>query len=160
MVQEIIKLYNDGLPCKQIAEKFKLHPSTIWRNLKKNNIALKPTNLSLVHRKYEINDKCFEKIDEPWKAYFLGWIWTDGCLSLRKGNGVIKLALAEKDKGILDYFNLQLYKGKKHLIYYKTSSNLIEGRLVKKSPSFCLSIYNKEIVNNLMNLGLVEKNHL
>ena len=52
-------------------------------------------------RIYTLNENYFEQIDTQEKAYFLGFLWADGC----NCNGVIHLVLQEKDKYILEKFN-------------------------------------------------------
>jgi hypothetical protein len=57
-------------------------------------------------RKYDINEHYFDKIDTQNKAYILGFIYADGCLSKNKSEVIIKLH--HKDENILNIFKYEM----------------------------------------------------
>ena len=95
--QEVITRYKNGESCQVIADSFKVTFHTISNILEKNNIARdnKYKNISL-------NENYFEKIDSSDKAYFLGFMLTDGNVSLNEN--IIRLSLSSKDEEILNIF--------------------------------------------------------
>jgi hypothetical protein len=54
-------------------------------------------------RKYNVNQFYFEEIDSPDKAYFLGWLASDGHINTKRNE--ISIALQEGDKEILEKLN-------------------------------------------------------
>ena len=95
--KEVITRYQQGESCQNIADSFNVTFNTISNILEKNNIARnnKYKNLNL-------DENYFEKIDRIDKAYFLGFMLTDGNVSVN-GN-IIRLSLSSKDKEILNIF--------------------------------------------------------
>jgi hypothetical protein len=56
----------------------------------------------MAKRKLSVNDAYFESIDTPQKAYWLGFIAADGCVSSTKN--AIVIALQQQDKCLLEQF--------------------------------------------------------
>ena len=64
-------------------------------------------------RKYTFNENYFENIDSQEKAYFLGFMYADGCVA--KKQNFSRITLQERDKEILEKFKILLnYKGSLH----------------------------------------------
>lgn len=95
--EEVITRYQQGESCQSIADSFKVAFHTISNILEKNNIVRnnKYKNLNL-------DENYFENIDRIDKAYFLGFMLTDGNISLKEH--IIRLALSSKDEEILNIF--------------------------------------------------------
>lgn len=98
-LEEIIELYNNGVPPVQIAEKFNCCTVNITRRLKKAGINFirdyskmrLPTRIN----KHKVNESFFDFIDNEAKAYFLGLMFSDGSVS--KNQFYLKL----KDEDII-----------------------------------------------------------
>lgn len=87
---------------------------------------------------YKLNEKYFEKIDTEEKAYILGFIYGDGCIT----NNRKTLAVSVKDLDVLDFIKDQLqYEGPIHL--YK-DRNLYSLRISRQS-----------LVSDLINWGVI-----
>ena len=88
-----------------------------------------------------INENIFEVIDTEEKAYWLGFLYADGCVNEK--NNRVELALQEKD------YN--------HIVKYKkflNSSHTIGVKIKdKKYKSYRLSFSNAKIKNDLIHLG-------
>ena len=97
-------------------------------------------------RKFKINQSFFKDINEPEKAYFLGWVYADGTNS---GEGLC-IRLQEGDVDILKKLN-KLIGSNKPLIYIDCS---------KKHPNwnnqYSLSLYSKKISQDLESIGCVK----
>lgn len=103
--ENIIELYNKGLNLAQIAEQLECSTSNISHRLKKLDIYYK-RDYSKVRRsrinRYKIDANFFESIDTEAKAYFLGLMYSDGCVS--KNQFYIKL----HDEDIIQKFKQEL----------------------------------------------------
>ena len=93
--KEVITRYQQGESCQNIADSFNVTFHTISNILEKNNI--------LRNNKYKnlnLDENYFEKIDRIDKAYFLGFMLTDGNVSSKEN--IIRLSLSSKDEEILN----------------------------------------------------------
>ena len=138
---ELYKKYNYNI----LHDKFGYSKTTITRILKKYNIN---TRSKGGVRKYSINEDYFEKIDTEEKAYFLGFLYSDG--NNYKKRNVVKINLQEKDKYILEKLSTFIYNDLKKLRFIR---NIRESH---QNLSY-LEITNKKISNDLIDLGCVPK---
>jgi intein-encoded DNA endonuclease-like protein len=93
----VIELYKNGAPINELSKKFSCRPQKIKQILQSNNICLRTIEES--HRKYAINESFFDVIDTEEKAYFLGFLYADGCN--HKDSNYISLSLKNDDREIL-----------------------------------------------------------
>jgi len=98
-VNQFVQLYNNGQSAIQLAKQFKLDLSTITYWLKKENVYLR--NKSERNTKYTLDKYYFEKINTEQKAYFLGLIASDGCVTDRNK---ILISLVESDGYLIEAF--------------------------------------------------------
>lgn len=98
--EQAIQLYKQGKQIKEICNMINLCDKTISKTLKENGIVIKtgPEYLRVHH----FNDSYFKSIDSPDKAYFLGLLYADGNVYLRRKR--VQIALAEEDSYILTEF--------------------------------------------------------
>ena len=96
------------------------------------------------NRKYKLNESFFEKIDCESKAYFLGLIYSDGCL-YEKGNSskVITIKQQEERKDII-------YKFKEAIESTHKVSVFMHGSKL----CYSLQIYSEKMFNDLIDKGL------
>lgn len=87
-IDEIIKLYLGGMGCTKLSQKYDCSESSIGRLLKENGI-----ETGQYSRKYEFDERYFEKIDNEHKAYIAGFIQGDGSNS---GNN-LRISIADED---------------------------------------------------------------
>lgn len=95
--KEIINLYTKGWGRRRIAKKMPFSDGVITRILKENNIKMNNT----IPRKYQCNQDVFSIINSAEKAYWLGFLYADGCVS--RNSLIIRLSI--KDKSHLNKFN-------------------------------------------------------
>ncbi len=100
-VMEICDRYKKGESSPILGTKFNVSSTTIFNKLKDNNIKRKKSNFYTCKRKYFLNEKYFDQIDTPEKAYWLGFIAGDGYL----GKNYLCINLMEKDKTHLCSFS-------------------------------------------------------
>lgn len=104
-IEEIRKIYTEN-PCaskKEVSIKYGISIETLSRLLKKLGLKyIKDYNWC---RRYTFDDTFFEKIDNEEKAYFLGFLYADGCISNKNS---INLGLHMDDKIIIEKFKAAL----------------------------------------------------
>lgn len=109
----IIEQYQLGISSEDIAKQLNIASSTVLRNLTKNNITIRSNSES--KRTYKINQNFFENIDNEIKAYYLGFLISDGCVS--KNNNDISIRISPIDKHILEEISMEIYG--ENLVYTK-----------------------------------------
>ena len=50
---------------------------------------------------YKYNENFFEKIDSPRKAYWLGFLYADGCILDQRKSKILEITLSKNDKNHL-----------------------------------------------------------
>lgn len=147
---EIVEKYKSNkYNFSDIGKLHKISSTTVSKIIKseqiENNIMYRKKK-----RKYTLNENYFDVIDTEHKAYFLGLLYADGCNYEKKN--VIYLKLQEKDKEILEKFNLAI------------ESNRPLGFIKKKKEShqnsFVLSISSNLMSKKLAELGCFQKKSL
>ena len=102
------------------------------------------------------NNSYFSKIDSANKAYWVGFIFADGALrfSNESRNYELGIELNRCDEKLLVDFNNEL--GGVHKITYRHREKYICGHKTKSvSDTACLRIYSKQIVEDLIKIGVV-----
>lgn len=107
-----------------------------------------------------INSDYFDIIDTPLKGYFLGLIYADGNVRLKKRGGSFAIKLQAQDRYILERLNREL-GGKDSFIFHKDPCEcVIQGKLSMDHGSDNLSIGSKPLVESLIRQNIVpNKSH-
>ena len=105
----------------------------------------KNQNPNLNGRRYSVNQDFFKTWSHE-MAYILGYIATDGCVSEER---VLRLGLTIKDESLL-------YKIKKIMEFSGPVLRRISRASGKEYESSYMNIYNREIVKDLKELGIVQ----
>ena len=144
-VQNIIDDYvNKHMSLLKLHKKYKYSESVLKRHLLENNIYIR--GLSESHQLY-FDHNYFEKIDTKEKAYWLGFIYADGCISISRNN-MFEIKLAIKDIEVLESFKNDIRS--EHQIGVYTSNNGYN-----KGLQYCrFGIDSKELCKQLINLGV------
>lgn len=96
----IIDFYNTGLSCQKIANQLNVSESFINKKLKELNITKRSNS---IYRRRPWNENFFNKINTEEKAYWLGFLYADGCVH-DKPNGQKLITLVVKDKEVVEKF--------------------------------------------------------
>lgn len=125
---------------RELEEIFQLSKETIRRICRENNI--KKSNLNRVNR--HLKEDYFSVINTPEKAYWLGFLFTDGSVDQYRGSGRIRLQLQQADLEILEQFKEDL--GIESKITYDIRPN-----------STCCSVEftSQKIFNDLQQYGII-----
>ena len=99
--QYVLDNYNEST-AKNLAKELNVSKSMITKTWRESNLSGK------IARRYYINENYFENIDTIDKAYFLGVIASDGCVSSRKNNSnklkTLSFIFHIQEKDIIDSF--------------------------------------------------------
>lgn len=94
----MVKLYNEGYSAAAICKYLPYTPHTIINHLRDAGVTIR----SKAGIKTPLNDSYFETIDSEEKAYFLGFLMADGCVTERRNSQpAISLQLHSDDEYIL-----------------------------------------------------------
>lgn len=126
-----------------IAKNFGCSYGSILRLLKKNNIKMRNNRLFR-------NSDYFANIDNRDKAYWLGIMYSDGCVCKRT-NGSYSISLEMIDKEHVEKFRDAL-NAVDHKILTVTHKNANNAQL-----SYAIHIYDNKMAKDLINLGCVPK---
>lgn len=153
-INYIINAYtNDKTTIKCIADIFDTSEETIRKLLHKNGITTK----SLSERSKEIKPRdsdFFEKIDSPEKAYWLGFLYADGGIIIRKKSYSLRINLKKDDDGHLKKF-LKAINGINYKIKYT-----VKHTKEKDYYGCYISISDKKMVTDLIDKGCMPKKSL
>lgn len=156
---EIVEKYLTGkYNCAQLGREYGVHRVTIVKMLKVRNIKI-ITDVSIIGRTYSINHDYFNKIDTEDKAYFLGFLFADGC-NISNAEA-ISLALEETDKEILEQFS-RLISSDYPLKYLNAREikNKKTGKTYISKPQYLFRITSKNLSQQLTKLGCVPRKSL
>lgn len=144
---ELIDKYKtDRLNTKELSEIYNISYRIVCRVLRNNGVTL----VRQRQRKYTLNQNYFRKIDTENKAYFLGFLFADGCHS-EEGSTIV-ISLQMRDKSILEKFAKELETDKP-----------IRIRAPRNSSEQWVAIFDfhsKFMADDLLKLGLVPRKSL
>ena len=154
---KIIELYQGGMSANEIAEKYNVQHTLILRYLKLNNIERR--DASECHRIYEINEDFFDVINTQEKAYFLGFLYADGCNS--KDGKHFGIDVETSDRDILEKFSRLIWK-ENPLSHIRDTirTRSIRGAKEKDYYSSLLNVHSKHMCTKLTELGCVQAKSL
>ena len=140
---EVIDKYNETGSLRKTGIFFKVSASTISNILIKNNIIKNSS------RKYYCNEHYFENIDTEEKAYWLGFLYADGCVRVRYHRNSYHYSLQFKiiDIEMLEWFNKSLDSN--YPIKHSKGTNC-----------YLINISSKILVNDLIKQGCVPRKSL
>lgn len=144
----VIERYNELKNLKKVAKSFGVSLRPIKRILKKNN-------LELTNRRFNVNHTYFKVIDSEEKAYWLGFLFADGCIRQSKTGSQVVLKLSIKDEHHLTKFKNDL--GSEHIVsYYKNKTKTKKGE-DSFSDNCVIRINSNEMVTDLINQGCLPR---
>lgn len=119
-----------------------------WKS-KLNSLDLYPKHNILMGYKFKTNHDYFKEIDNEYKAYMLGLLYADGCISQPKGNRQLKLhiSLQEEDGYILEKFSKAVIN--RDVVILNPPS--VQKMGWKKRAT--VTVISNELCNSLISLG-------
>lgn len=142
---KIIKLYESGQSSTEIAKNFNCTGGTIAKILNENDVEIRGCR-ERFKRKYTLDERYFQNIDTPMKAYFLGWAMSDGSVGYNVANGCrYKLKIKADDVEILKEFKKQLHY----------DFHIITEINNRTNPAKTIIVYSVAFVEDLMSHGVI-----
>jgi len=137
--EEIIKRYREGESSPEIAQDFGVSDVAIRNRLDKWGVerrSRKELQELGQLRENDVNDSCFSVIDAPEKAYWLGFINADGCLTTQNR---LTVELSVRDRS--------------HLLKLKEALSA-ENKIYERQNLCSLVITSKRLSDSLKDLGV------
>ncbi|MEM9906077.1 MAG: LAGLIDADG family homing endonuclease [Cyanobacteria bacterium P01_D01_bin.44] len=132
---QIIAAFNNGMECLQITENFGLSNRSVRRVLADAGINSKRRN------RYTLNEHYFDSINTPEKAYLLGLMAADGCVTT--SNYVV---FESTEKSLTTFAKTQLqYSGELRIIYPKGGY----------APHYRINFSSQQLASALMQKGVI-----
>lgn len=100
---QFLKEFAEGISKRQIAKDIGIDVTVLNRYIEENNLARSNNRVNK-----NIKSNYFSTIDAPEKAYWLGFLFTDGSVDHRQKTGRVRLQLQEQDKEILEQYKQDL----------------------------------------------------
>lgn len=142
--QRAKELYLSGMYCKEVAKIIGCHTETIRKWMVSEGVIRHRGPKSMIG-----DENYFDNINTPEKAYWLGWLMADGCVT---DSGNIKLNVALKDKKLVDDFLLAIQSTNKTLT--KKNRNKTTN---KEYASYWCSLTSIHMVQSLNKYGVVPR---
>lgn len=144
-LEHILHLYTvQHMSVSAIAKTFKVNTSVITRILKENGIKIRNKNEYKIKK---VDNDFFEKIDTQEKAYILGFIYADGCIT----NHALQIKISKKDIELLEKIKSVLHSDHKIGVYTNNNGYGIGNE-------YCaIRIQSHKIENDLKLLGIIPR---
>jgi intein-encoded DNA endonuclease-like protein len=135
-----------------LAEKYSATPTSIRRMLKENGV---PLRMGQGNSIYHCNEDFFEEINTEEKAYWLGFLYADGCISITKYSYYIILSLKGEE---CEFEHLKKFNASLESTYpikiYKFSDAYGEREKVQ------VALNSKKLAKDLINKGCTPRKSL
>lgn len=145
-VERMIKLYEEGLTCQEIYEKYfseKCSSKDTIQGLLNRRIGLRRRG-----KRIDFDETFFENIDSERKAYWLGFIYADGNITKNR----LRIEIKEQDRYILEEFNRDL--GSNNKICTCESCHEYNGYIINKKNVY-IGYCSDKLVYDLKKLGVI-----
>lgn len=129
---------------KKLSDMYGISKSAVSKLLQRRNIYV---DLSIANRKYKANHNYFDIINSEHKAYWLGFLYADGCNYAKLS--AIKLSLQDIDIEILKKFKKDLQSNR------PISTTNIKKKYPNRQNLACVSINSPTMSKRLSELGCV-----
>lgn len=144
----IIERYNELKNLKKVAKSFNVSLRPITRILESKNV-------KLTNRRYNVNHSYFEVIDCEEKAYWLGFLYADGCVRKTKSGSQLVLKLSDKDKNHLNLFKTNIES--EHKIEHYQNKTVSKKGTPSISNNCVICINSNKLVQDLITQGCTPK---
>lgn len=143
----IDKYTNENVSLKELGKQFDCNYATIRNLLNKNGIASKGNK-----RGYPRNEFFFNQINSIEKAYWLGFLYADGCV--HTNNNEISLNLTDLD-------HVEKFKQAIGAVNHKiTETTKVYGNMKNPKPLYQFSIKDKQLHSDLIKWGCIPQKSL
>lgn len=156
---ELAKKYHfENRRSVELGKEYKLSPTTVLSYIREIGFKIKEANYGR-KRKYDFDESFFEKINTEEKAYFLGLLYADGCVT---NDNTMVISLQEGDLSILERMKKEMkFEGP---IYYTESRgprfSKAFNKIYNSKPMYAMAITSKKLGKDLIKLGCIPRKSL
>lgn len=155
-LDEIINMYQTNISLREIERRTHHGRNAVAKMLERLNIK---TTTGNHYRKYFFDFDFFEKIDNEFKAYWLGFIYADGCILPQDPRGYgeqeFKIQISKQDLELLEKFKEDIKS-----TYPIREDNSKHQKNENWQIQVIQSLRSQKAVNDLKKLGCVENKSL
>ena len=144
----VIERYNELKNLKKVAKSFGVSLRPIKRILTENNLVL-------TNRRYDVNHNYFEVIDTEDKAYWLGFLYADGCVRKTKSGSQVVLKLSQKDEDHLNLFKNNIES--EHKVTHHRNNTVSKKGTPSFSNNCIIRINSNKLVEDLIKQGCIPR---
>lgn len=144
---DMILMYNNGYSACKIASILGMSSRKVYKTLHENGISRR--NMSNARQIYKHNCYFFDDLIYESSVYFLGLVYSDGCITNHNTNYKLTLELQESDKHIIETFRDLISPEKQIYCVNKSEIN------PKWSNLYGITVDDKYIVNKLKEYGMI-----
>lgn len=144
IIESIIKEYQEGVSARKLSNKYKCDRTVIVGIMNRANIPMR--NIYERTRKLKVNESYFDVIDTEEKAYWLGFLFADGCIKNNRNSYSVSLGVDEKDKEVIYKFKQSLSSEHKVRIEKRPYNDKI-------LTMYCISLTSHKLAQALIELG-------
>ena len=141
---------NKRMSIDKISESLRVSPNIVSDRLKEIGVHIRTDREQAL--KYTVNEDFFEIIDTEKKAYWLGFMYADGYINVKRKHQNKKVGLA---LNVVDYERLEAFK--KDLNYTGNINVYTSANGYKESTYGRVLISNEKLANDLIDKGCYEK---
>lgn len=150
--KDIITSYLNKESSVKIGKRYGVNHHVILNLLHENNIEVSQRKMV---RKYSLNENYFDSIDNPNKAYILGFLYADGHNGISKST--ITISLQEEDFEILEKIRIEI-GSEKPLEFLDYSKKDDFGYSYKNQ--YRLNMFSKHMCESLEKIGMISNKSL
>lgn len=144
--KEIVSRFKNGCSVVPLIKTFHIGPKRLYEILEAAGLPRRPAHGP---RRYSLQEDAFSAIDSPAKAYWLGFLAADGCVSKTKHRNVVSLGLNPTDSAHVEKF-----------LHFLGSDQPIEFCNKKISPYCRVTVSSAKLVADLGRHGIVPRKSL
>ena len=154
--EQLEKYRSSGLSSRQIAKKLNVGKSTVLRRARELNVKMESVRNYSKDKYFDIH--VFDTIDTEEKAYWLGFLYADGCIRQNSNHGSNCIILELKST---DYSHILKFKS---FLKDNRDNSVIKNKIKYKDGTRCessrYSVFNKHIVEMLVSFGCTQNKSL
>ena len=152
-IKILIEEYNSGLSCNYLASKygFKTGKSISDRLIKAGIVPRNARECKAVNKQYDEN--IFSNINEYWKAYFLGLLYTDGYIVKRQNVNSYCIGLDQVDFSCISFLS-QMTNKNYTVCKPRVCSGVISDRTIMSSEKYRITFDSLKMAEDLFKLGV------
>ena len=148
---DIIEPWKQGESLNSLSKRFNTTKSFLSKQLKSLGYQVNNTQTQI-----NFDDTVFDSIDNEEKAYWLGFIWADGCVVnsyVERKSCSVEIGISVKDFNHLEKFCEFIGLPKDRIHTRQIKETTVNGKLVNPGLSCRVQLSSKHMWNQLVNLG-------